>query len=547
MHTSKFLGLVASSLTLGALALPATADVQLTPVGGYLTNVFNEGAAEISAYDPVTQRLFVTNANANTIDIINIGDPTQPTLVSSISLNLFGGGVNSVAFKNGVLAAAVEADVAQDAGQVVFFDADGVVQGAVAVGALPDMLTFTPDGSKILVANEGEPSSDYSNDPVGSVSIIDISAGIGGATVSEAGFTQFNGTSFTQASGVRIFGPGATVAQDLEPEYIAISADSTKAYVSLQENNALGILNLTTGEFEQIVGLGFKDYSQPGNELDSSDRDDAINIVNRPVFGLYQPDAIATFEVAGQTYIISANEGDARDYDAFAEEERIKDLVLDPNAFPNAAELQADEALGRLAVTSTLGDADGDGLYEALYAFGGRSFSIWDAAGNLVFDSGSQFEQIVAQAFPEFFNSDNDENTFDTRSDAKGPEPEGVTIGEIEGQIYAFIGLERIGGVMVYNITNPTAPTFVQYVNNRDFNGNPEAGTAGDLGPEGLLFISAADSPTGIPLLAVTNEISGSTRLYSITDKPASVPEPIATTGIALAGLVGLLGLKRRS
>ncbi|NJL85095.1 MAG: alkaline phosphatase [Leptolyngbyaceae cyanobacterium SM1_1_3] len=546
MHTLRALSLFASGLTAGVLALPAVADIQLTPIGGYLSNIFDEGAAEISAYDPVTQRLFITNADANTIDVLNIGDPTQPTLVKSISLDAFGGGINSVAFKNGVLAAAVEAEIAQDPGQIVFFNANGEAQGAVTVGALPDMVTFTPDGSRILVANEAEPSDDYSVDPVGSVSIIDISGGISGATVTAAGFTQFNDTAFSKESGVRVFGPGASVAQDFEPEYIAVSADSTRAYVSLQENNAFGVLNLLTGEFDQIVGLGFKDHSQPGNELDTSDRDDAIDIASRPIFGLYQPDAIATFEAAGQTYIISANEGDARDYDGFSEEERVKDLTLDPTAFPDAAALQADEVLGRLTVTTTLGDADGDGLYEELYAFGSRSFSIWDAEGNLVFDSGSQFEQIIAKEFPEFFNSDNGENTFDTRSDAKGPEPEGVTVGEIDGQIYAFIGLERIGGIMVYNISDPSAPTFVQYINNRDFSGDPEAGTAGDLGPEGVLFISAADSPTGISLLAVTNEVSGSTRLYSITNRLTSVPEPVATTGLAVAGLLSLLGLKRQ-
>jgi Ca2+-binding RTX toxin-like protein len=230
---------------------------------------------------------------------------------------------------------------------------------------------------------------------------------------------------------------------------------------------------------------------------------------------MYQPDAIATFAVNGETYIVTANEGDARDYDTFSEEVRVADLTLDPDAFPNADELQAEAALGRLTVTNTLGDPDGDGDFDQLFSFGARSFSIWDSAGNLVFDSGDDFERITAELLPDNFNSDNDENdSFDSRSDAKGPEPEGVVTGVVDGRTYAFIGLERIGGIMVYDVTDPVSPSFVQYINTRDFEGNAEAGTAGDLGPEGLVFIAAEDSPTGRPLLAVANEVSGSTTLY---------------------------------
>jgi Ca2+-binding RTX toxin-like protein len=266
------------------------------------------------------------------------------------------------------------------------------------------------------------------------------------------------------------------------------------------------------GETGIPIGLGLVNVQ---NALDASDEDGNINIRNWPVQGMYQPDAIATFAVNGETYIVTANEGDARDYDGFSEEVRVADLTLDPDAFPNADELQAEAALGRLTVTNTLGDPDGDGDFDQLFSFGARSFSIWDSAGNLVFDSGDDFERITAELLPDEFNSDNDENdSLDSRSDAKGPEPEGVVTGVVDGRTYAFIGLERIGGIMVYDVTNPVSPSFVQYINTRDFEGNAEAGTAGDLGPEGLVFIAAEDSPTGRPLLAVANEVSGSTTLY---------------------------------
>ncbi|MGB3202588.1 MAG: choice-of-anchor I family protein [Nodosilinea sp.] len=502
---------------------------QLVPLGTYKTGIFDDSAAEIVAYDPDSQRLFVVNASVPAVDVLSISDPTNPTQLFSIDPSEFGSSANSVAIANGIVAVAIEAEDKTDSGSVVFFDVDGNFLSAVTVGALPDMLTFTPDGTRVLVANEGEPNDDYSIDPEGSISIIDLTSGVANltpASVTTADFTVFNSQRETLvASGVRIFGPNATVAQDVEPEYIAITSDSSTAYVALQENNALAVVDIASGTVTDILPLGFKDHSR--FPLDASDRDGVINITTYPnLFGMYMPDAISLYEVGGETFIVTANEGDARDYAGFAEEARIKDLLLDPLAFPNAAELQADAALGRLTVTTTLGDADGDGLYEALYTFGGRSFSIWDTRGNLVYDSGAEFEHTTAALFPDDFNANNDaNNTFDNRSDNKGPEPEGVAIGEIDGRTYAFIGLERFGGIMTYDITNPRESFFVDFVNNRDFAGDAEAGTAGDLGPEGLVFIAAADSPNGNPLLVVGNEVSGTTTVFDASGLQAAEPE----------------------
>ncbi|MCA9957083.1 MAG: choice-of-anchor I family protein, partial [Anaerolineales bacterium] len=355
-------------------------------------------------------------------------------------------------------------------------------------------------------------------DPEGSVSIIDLRHGVANLTqadVRTASFAKFNGRSIDPL--IRIFGPNATVSQDLEPEYIAVSDDSRIAWVTLQENNALAIIDIANANVMSLRALGLKDHSQPGNGLDASDKDDAINIANWPVYGMYMPDAIAAFTIRGQQFLITANEGDARDYDGYAEEERVKDLELDPTAFPNADALQENEAIGRLTVTTAQGDTDGDGDFDALWAFGGRSFSIWTRQGKLVFDSGDQLEQITATVLPDDFNSTNDENdSFDNRSDNKGPEPEGVVVGVVNGRTYAFIGLERIGGIMVYDVTTPSNPQFVEYINTRDFSGDAEAGTAGDLGPEGLTFVSASDSPTGQPLLIVGYEVSGSVAIFSI-------------------------------
>lgn len=254
-----------------------------------------------------------------------------------------------------------------------------------------------------------------------------------------------------------------------------------------------------------------------GNTLDASDRDargsqdSTVRLRNWPVFGLHMPDAIAAFSVGGQTYYATANEGDDR-----GEDERIKDLVLDPTVFPNASWLQEDGHIGRLGASSIDGDLDGDNDHDRLFAYGARSFTILDAYGNLVWDSGDMFERITARRLRKNFNATNDENDFDSRSDAKGPEPEAVTTGVIDGRTFAFIGLERVGGIMIFDVTQPSRPRFVDYVNNRDFNGDPELGTAGDLGPEGLAFVSRADSPIGAPLLIVANEVSGTTTAFRI-------------------------------
>ena len=346
--------------------------------------------------------------------------------------------------------------------------------------------------------------------------------------VTTFGFTSLDGQeSSLRAQGIRIFGKAgggaSSASQDFEPEYIAVSADSSTAWVTLQENNALALIDLKSGTVS-VKALGFKDHSAAGNALDASDLDTKINIQNWPVKGMYQPDGLAAFSVGGATYTISANEGDARDYTALPEARRVKDLKLDPAAFPNAAALQADAALGRLNVTSQLGDTDGDGDFDALYSFGGRSFSVRDAAGTLIYDSGDLIERTVAAQFPARFNANSTSNTFDTRSDDKGPEPEGVTVGQVGGRTLAFLGLERMGGVMVIDVSTPASPTLLSYVNPRDFTQDVKTAAAGDLAPEGLAFVPAAQSPNGRAMLIVANETSGTTTLYDVADSGILTP-----------------------
>ena len=421
-------------------------SISINPIGTYESGIFDESAAEISAFDRNSNRLFVTNANDNTLDVLDIVDPSNPVLAFTIDLSPYGAAPNSVAVKRrGIVAVAVENDDTQAPGSVVFFNNDGSFINQLTVGPLPDMLTFSPNGNWLLVANEGEPNDDYTIDPEGSISIIPTFGGkrwisrLKDKNVRTADFKKFNLNNIDPE--IRIFGPNATVAQDLEPEYITIPRWSRYAYVSLQENNAIAEVDIFKAKVTKLFALGNQDHNVV--PLDASNRDDAINIQNWPVQGFYQPDAITSYRSFGYTFLVTANEGDARDYDGFSEEVRVNDLALDPDAFPNANELQEDENLGRLRVTDANGDIDNDGDYDQLFSYGSRSFSIWTRNGYLVYDSKSDFEEITAELIPENFNSNNDENdSADSRSDDKGPEPEAVTIGTIKNRTFAFVGLE---------------------------------------------------------------------------------------------------------
>ncbi|GHG03488.1 hypothetical protein GCM10017783_14880 [Deinococcus piscis] len=327
----------------------------------------------------------------------------------------------------------------------------------------------------------------------------------------EAGLEDFDRQSLSTRPG-----KSARFSLDAEPEYITVSPDSKTAYVSLQESNALAVLDIAGGKFTAVHPLGFKDWR--GSALDASDKDGKVNLQLWPVLGAYMPDAIASYRVGGQTYILSANEGDGREYAGFEDEVRVKDLLLDPEKFPDAATLQGSSALGRLTVSRVDADTDGDGDADQLVSFGGRSLSVWSADGKLVSDTGSLFERTVAAQRPAAFNSEGTAETFDTRSDNKGPEPEALTVAQVGGRSFAFVGLERSGGIMVLDVSRPGQPQLVQYFNDTDASATAKSGRAGDLAPEGLLFIPAADSPAGRNLLVASHEVSGSVSIYAVAD-----------------------------
>jgi DNA-binding beta-propeller fold protein YncE len=480
--------------------------------------------AEIVAYDTRTRRAFAINSTDNQLAVIDLKDPAAPVLLEKVGFAAYGAGLNSVDVHDGLVAVAVEASPVTANGRVVFLDAQTLLPlGDVEVGALPDMLTFDDDGERVLVANEGEAPSYAAGapNPEGSISIIDLGQGVANATVRTAGFGAFDKTELVNA-GVRIFGPGASVAQDLEPEYITLQGRT--AWVTLQEANAVAVLDIPTATVTQIVPLGLKNHLVGGQGLDPSDRDGPNNgaevkIGTWQVSGMYQPDAIAHFRIGPQRFLVTANEGDARDFPGFNEELRVGSSAyrLDPTAFPKAADLKTNAQLGRLTVSRATGDLDGDGDFDRIDAFGARSISIWSETGALVWDSGDDLERYfedAANGWRGLFNANHslpDGNAFDNRSDNKGPEPEGVAVGKVSGRTFAFVGLERIGGVMAFDVTDPGAPTIAAYANTRS-----KTVYAGDQGAEGVEFVSADDSPNGRPLVLVGNEVSRTVSIFQV-------------------------------
>jgi hypothetical protein len=580
----------------GAYAIPSGYDA-------------NGGVAEIVAHDPASQRLFVVNGKSNTIDMLQLSADAKAALVSSLNPSttvVTATNVTSVAVKNGILAAAVGNTDSQAPGYVFFYNAatgayishldlaTELSQVGAVRGALPDMITFSPDGSTVLIAIEGEPKDDYTVDPHGGVVVVDLASGVASATATWCGFADFEASlASLRAAGVRIFNdkatgtPAASVQADLEPEYIAVSADGGTAWVTCQENNAIAVLNLAIPAVTAILPLGSKNWAEAGVTLDLSDEDAGTNtnsgsasvkLINAPVRGLYMPDAITAFASGGSSWLLTANEGDARAYTALNEEVRLRSATRDAAWDTANANASFDSNFGRLNLTRYSGDTDGDGDLDVMHAYGARSFSVWTSAGTLAWDSGNALESFFSTYFASDFNSNHNgaSNGFDARSDDKGPEPEGLTTLAVGGKTYAAIGLERMGGFFLYDLSTPSAPTQAAYYTGRLFTSAPSSGNAGDLGPEGMLAIAAEHSPTGRPLVIVGNEVSGTVAIHEIvagssdSDSGSTVGATGGSSGggggstppaanndgsgcgaggsIAglLIGLMGLMGLRRR-
>jgi hypothetical protein len=537
------------------------------------------GGAEISAFDPATKRLFVTNGTTNQIDIVNISDPTSPKKVKSIDLAAKGViGIQSVAAKDGLVAIATSVVTTQSNGKIFFADINGkLVKGAengIEVGALPDHISFSPDGRYVMSANEGEPASycltdgklPTTTDPYGSISVIDVSGAVPSAATT-LNFEAYNDRAGALTfQGGRVFGPNATTAQDLEPEYITFSPDSKYAYVTLQENNSIATIDMATKSILEISGLGYKDHSVAGNGIDAVANGVSVGALQN-VSGMYLPDAVATLTgVDGTNYLVTANEGDARSYACLlggtstttleSEDLKISSIYDSTDTTISAVKT----AVGSLVVTPfapatarAIAVTSSTKITKA-YSFGTRSFSVWRPANvegvdtmERVWDSGDLFETLASRLNPDGYNSDWNTttglpNAIESRSTKKGPEVEGIAVGSAYGTQWIAVGMERDGGIALFNGDDPLKPELVDYINTSERAGNIVTGkataTAGDVSPEGIMFVSPEDSPTGSALVVVSYELSGTVGIYEIPRKAPSAPRSVKA--VATAGKIAL-------
>ncbi|WP_310832539.1 choice-of-anchor I family protein [Paenibacillus pedocola] len=514
------------SLVVGQAASQPIKDViSVTKIGGYSVGTTNEdgGVAEIVKYNRANGKFYLVNGSTHpaTVDIVNLKDGVHPEKEASINVEALSetggfsyGDLTSVDINTatGRIAVAVQEADAMKKGKILVLDYEGRLLKTYEAGIQPDMIKYTADGRYILTADEAEPRT-LAGDPEGSVTVIDTVTGTARTVKFDNpglidDLVHIRGAVDPVSKLITGEGAKEDAVRDLEPEFIELSEDQKTAYVSLQENNAVAAVDVISGKLLWVKGLGFKDLSNPRNALDLV-KDNQIHLENVPFYGVYMPDGISQYTVNGKTYLFTANEGDATEWDSKENAANIGSMKgsLNPNSAA-AKFLNGQKKYDSVEVMSDMG-------HDGIYLYGGRSFSVWDA-GTLkqVYDSGSEFEQITSERLPAYFNASNSNTTLDSRSTKKGPEPEYVKIGKVGQKALAFVGLERVGGLMTYDVTNPEQPQFVNYINSREF--TPKNNLETDTGPEGIEFIPATDSPTGLPLVLVANEVGGTVAVYQL-------------------------------
>lgn len=530
-------------ITAGQLpALANEATVKVTEIAA-ISSGDGEGSSEIAAFHAGSKRIFATNGVKNAIDIFDISDVANPKKVGSVSLAPYGNDVTSVAAGRDVVVAAVlvtetfsAADVPTTPnGKIVVFDTNGkVLSSPDVLGVLPDSITFAPNGTTALVAIEAQPvcakdnpattekeNLDYSkaSDPVGGVSVVDLS-NPAAPVVRFAGFDQFT-VEQMKAKGIAVSSVVNSVSKDFEPEFVT-AVDNNYAYVTIQEANAIGKLNIESATFESITRAFESRVSKVAR--DTSDKDSGAGPrTYRNVVGASQPDAIAGFKFGSGHYFLTANEGDSREYTCLNDDLRGASLKVDTKRFPDWTTLSGVAALGRAKVNPNNGDIDGDGDIDTIHLRGSNSMTMY-RNGVALWDSGALLDQIQTSAFgvaningSHSYSSDKSTMNYvgQDRSDDKGAEPEGVAIGMVGDRRIAVLGLERMTALAIFDITAPLAPVFQEWLQILPTKATP-AKDVKHWSPEGIVFVPADKSPSGKALIITSYELSGSLSIHQI-------------------------------
>jgi hypothetical protein len=539
------LAVITASALVSAGQLPALANeatVKVTEVSS-ISSGAGEGSAEIAAFHAGSKRIFATNGVKNSIDVFDISDVANPKKIESISLERYGNDITSVAAGRDVVVAAVLVTESFSAtgvpttpnGKIVVFDTNGTFLSATDVlGVLPDSVTFAPDGTTALVAIEGQPvcakddpattekeSTDYSkaSDPVGGVSVVDLTDPTA-PVVRFAGFEKFS-VAQMRAKGIAVSAVVNDVSKDFEPEFVT-ATDNKTAYVTIQEANAIGKLNIKTATFESVSRAFEGNLSKVAR--DTSDKDSGAGPrTYKNVVAASQPDAIAGFKFGWGNYYLTANEGDAREYTCLNDDLRAASLKVDPRRFPDWKAMSATTALGRAKVNPNIGDRDGDGDIDTIHLRGANSTTMYHN-GAIVWDSADLLDQIQTSAFgvaningSHSLSADKSTMNYvgQDRSDDKGSEPEGVAVGMVGERRIAILGLERMTALVVFDITDPRAPVFQEWLQMLPTKATP-AKDVKHWSPEGIVFVPADKSPSGKALIITSYELSGSLSIHEI-------------------------------
>lgn len=541
----SLLAVLTASALFAAGQLPAQANeatMKITEISS-IASGDGEGSAEIATYHAGSKRIFATNGVKNTIDIFDISDVANPKKVGSVALSPYGDDVTSVAAGKDVVVAVVNVSDKFSAtgvptttnGKIVVFDTAGkVLSSPDVLGVLPDSVSFAPNGTTALVAIEAQPvcakddpataakeDADYTkaSDPVGGVTVVDLS-NPASPVLKFAGFDQFT-VAEMRAKGIAVSSVVNDVAKDFEPEFAA-AVDNNYAYVTIQEANAIGKLNIQTATFESVTRAFESKVSLVAR--DTSDRDSGAGPRYYPnVVGASQPDAIAGFKIGSGSYFLTANEGDAREYTCLNDDLRASALKVDPRRFPDWKTLSGSAALGRAKVNPTMGDKDGDGDIDTIHLRGSNSMTMY-RNGVAIWDSAELLDKIQTAAFgvaningSHSLSADKATMNYvgQDRSDDKGAEPEGVAIGVVGNSRIAILGLERMTALAVFDITEPRRPVFIEWLQMLPTKATP-AKDVKYWSPEGIVFVPADKSPSGKALIITSYELSGSLSIHQI-------------------------------
>ena len=517
----------------------------------------DEDAAESVAYDDGPNVTYVIG-HPGYLHVVTFNSTTGQGYVAR-SVRVSALRTTGVDACGGVVSVSVRGSDASQDGIVQFYDSYDRASSSLqklrqqTVGKSPIELKFSADCATLVVANKGNADwtvdDDFSSfvNPEGSVTVISNIVKSGQTlnyTVRTAHFTKFNSrVSTLLLQGLHfvmqkdILNNTYTLAQDLQPETVTFSSDQSIAYVALQGNNAVAVVDLASATITAVYGLGFKDFSLENNAIDTNDNE-KIEITRKPsgFYGLFQPDDIAAFSVGGNRYVVTANEGDSREYRLgnrvlFTEEVEGSYFVGKLTQATNSSlytSITNNGDLEELRVSSAIGQNQ-QGLYEGIYAFGGRSFSVYRQDADeftQVYDSGKLLAEEHASRYRDWFNGQHSRSktlseSFDSRSDRKGVETEAMHLTTIGGDRVLFLGNERTSTIFVFGLENPSSPELFSTATNvntqLDGNDAYDERTLGDADPEKLIYVPSASSPVpGKPVLIVAGAFSGTVSLYEV-------------------------------